>query len=151
MTPTGLPDWAIERALAALSLGMKVPEVEQQLVAKGLTPTQANAVVMSVLEGHVRANYAPMETEDGGGPIELVLSLVVAGLCLALVYWFGGSKPLGWTVVCIVPGLAGIWFPVMMRWEWGLSRGSTRAFGWLWLLLFGISRVVLVALSNRAV
>jgi hypothetical protein len=43
-------DGSMERAHAALQLGMKVPEVEQLLVAKGLTLAQANEVVMALVE-----------------------------------------------------------------------------------------------------
>jgi hypothetical protein len=144
------PTWAVARAQAALNLGMKAPEVEQQLVAKGLTPAEANAVVMSILEGRVRDELAPVQSEERWLPVQRVLSLVVAGVCLALVYWLGGGGAMAWTLVCILPGLAGIWLPDMMDWEWNMGTGC-RAVGWVWLLLFGGGRVFLVAMWRQAV
>src|SRR5205823_2465715 len=49
------PDWPAERARAALKVGLSVPDVERQLVAKGLSPEAAAAVVRGVLEERVRA------------------------------------------------------------------------------------------------
>jgi hypothetical protein len=141
----------VEHARAALNLGMKAPEVEQRLVAKGLTPAEANNVVMGILENRVRGRLAPVEAAERSLPLQLLLSVVVAGVCLALVYWFGGAGPAAWTLVCILPGLAGIWLPEMMAWEWNLALTRCRIGGWAWLLLFGGGRVVLVAIFNRAV
>jgi hypothetical protein len=145
------PSWAVERARAALNIGMKAPEVEQQFLAKGLGPAQANEVVMSILERRVRAVLTPLKSEERSRPVQLVVSLVVAGVCLALVYWFGGGGPTAWTLVCILPGLAGIWLPEMMAWEWNMASTGCRAGGWVWLLLFGGGRVLLVAINNQPV
>jgi hypothetical protein len=144
------PSWAIERARAALNVGMKAPEVEQHLIAKGLSPSAANEVVMSILEGRVGAVFAPLESAERLRPAHLVVSVLVAGVCLALVYWFGGGGPTAWTLVCILPGLAGIWLPEMMAWEWNMASTGCRAVGWVWLLLVGGGRVLLVAIFNQS-
>jgi hypothetical protein len=141
--------WAVQHARAALNIGMKVPQVEQMLVAKGLSPLEANNVVMSILEGRVRDRLAPMETEERWRPVQLVLSIVVAGMCLALVYWFDGGASTAWTLICILPGLAGIWLPDMMAWQWQSAPTGCRAIGWVWLLLCGGGRVLLVVIYNQ--
>jgi hypothetical protein len=146
-----LPGWAVDHARAALSIGMKVPEVEQRLVAKGLTAAQANDVVMRIVEGRVHNALAPAESQERSLPVQLVLSVVVAAVCLALAYWFGGAMPAVWTLACILPGLAGILLPEMMHWKWGLSGAGCRAVGWVWLLLFGAGRVLLIAIFNQPV
>lgn len=143
------PNWAVEHARAALNIGMKAPEVEQLLVAKGLTPGEASSVVMSILEGRVAGALAPVASGERSRLVHMVLSVMVAGICLALVYQFGGGGPTAWTLVCILPGLAGIWLPGMMAWEWGLGPRGCRAAGWAWLLLSGGGRVWLVAIFNR--
>jgi hypothetical protein len=145
------PSWAVERARAALNVGMKAPEVEQHLIAKGLSPAEANDVVMSILEGRVRTVFAPLASEERSRPAQLVVSVLLAGVCLALVYWLGGGGPTAWTLVCILPGLAGIWLPEMMSWEWNMASTGCRAVGWVWLLLFGGGRVILVAIYNQPV
>jgi hypothetical protein len=129
---------------------MKAPEVEQHLIAKGLSPSAANEVVMSILEGRVGAVFAPLESAERLRPAHLVVSVLVAGVCLALVYWFGGGGPTAWTLVCILPGLAGIWLPEMMAWEWNMASTGCRAVGWVWLLLVGGGRVLLVAIFNQS-
>jgi hypothetical protein len=40
-----LPDWAVANADASLKIGLSVPDIEQRLVAQGLSPTTAAAVV----------------------------------------------------------------------------------------------------------
>jgi hypothetical protein len=105
---------------------------------------------MSILEGRVRAVLAPLESEERWRPAHLVLSVLVAGVCLALAYWFAGGAPTAWTLVCILPGLAGVWLPDMMSWEWNMARSGCRTVGWLWLLLFGGGRVLLMVIYNQA-
>jgi hypothetical protein len=151
MFPLEQPSWAVERARAALNIGMKAPEVEAVLIAKGLSPSEANDVVMSLLEGRVRAGLAPLESKERLLAAHRIAPVLVAGVCLALVYWFGGGGPTAWTLVCILPGLAGIWLPEMMAWEWDIASTRCRAAGWVWLLLFGVGRVLLVAIYNQRV
>jgi hypothetical protein len=43
---TAYPDWAIQKAVAALNTGMKVPDIESLLVARGLDRTTANSFVV---------------------------------------------------------------------------------------------------------
>lgn len=142
------PDWAVEHARAALNIGMKAPEIEQRLVAKGLSPEEANDVVMGILEGRVRSEAPPVGPEEAGLPLHQILSLLHAGIFVAVSYWLGGAIPSAYTLICILPGLAGIWLPSMMTWDWQVSPASCRVFGWIWLYLFGFGRVILIAIYN---
>jgi hypothetical protein len=145
--PTGstdFPDWAVEKTRAALKVGMKVPDVEKLLVARGLDSATANGVVMSFVEGKVRDEVA-LEPGDDRSPLQLILSGIVVIACLLIVYWKGGGGPTAWTLVCILPGLAAIWLPAMMDYPWG---SGSRVVGWIWLILFGVGRVILVWIFN---
>jgi hypothetical protein len=142
---TAYPDWAIQKAVAALNTGMKVPDIESLLVARGLDRTTANSLVMGILEGRVRSQLDAVEAEEKRQPVQLILAGMFAALCLVVVYWKGGSAPTAWTLVCLLPGLAGIYLPEMMAWHWG---SASRAAAWLWLLVFGGARVWLVWITN---
>src|SRR4051812_9039278 len=62
---SSLPDWAVAQANAALKIGVSVPEIEQGLVAQGLAPSTASAVVNAVLEGRLRANASSLGSGEG--------------------------------------------------------------------------------------
>ena len=121
-----------------------MPDVENLLIAHGLDPATANRVVMGLVEGHVWNQLGAAESEEWK-PVQLILAGILAALCLLVVYWKAGVGPTAWTLVCILPGLAGIWLPEMMAWRLG---SATRVAGWLWLLLFGEARVGLVWIAN---
>ena len=59
-----LPAWAVAKAHASLKIGLSVPEIEQRLVAQGLSPLTAAAVVNSILESRLRETLAPREQSD---------------------------------------------------------------------------------------
>jgi hypothetical protein len=96
---TAYPDWALRKALAALNIGMKVPDVENLLIARGLDRTMANSLVMGILEGNVRHQLGAVHAEEKWKPIQLILAGMFAALCLAVVYWRGGGGPTAWTLV----------------------------------------------------
>jgi len=121
--PTALPEWAVEKARASLRLGMKVPDVEKRLVAFGLSPAAAQAVVNRLLERDVRAETAPEEQERQVKPLHRILSAVVAA-CLVLAYLFSGSY-LPLKLAFVVVPLVCIWF----------GRDLIRWLGWLVLAL----------------
>jgi hypothetical protein len=145
------PDWAVEHARAALKIGMKVPEVEKLLVAKGLPPAQANEVVMTIIEGRVGQAAAAVQSKERSSSVQLALSVIVAAVCIALAYCFGGDSPAAWSLACLLPGLAFIWLPEMRGWQWGLTPRASRICGWTWIFLVGVGRVVLIAIWNRPV
>lgn len=139
------PDWAMQHARAALKTGIKVPDIEQQLVAKGLSAEEANALVMSIVEAHFHDSPAPrLVWDERWNHLQLALSLLFAGVCLGLVYWLGGEIRTAWTFAYISPGLVGIWLPQLLDFE---GDGYV-VVGWIWLLLAGCGRVFLVAMWN---
>lgn len=132
------PHWAVERARAALNLGMKVPEVEQLLVKGGLEQEVASAIVMSVIEGKVRDNLQTMGHEERGQWKHYVFSALFACVCLGCSYRIAGSLGVGMALIWVLPALAGIWLAPLFA-----ERGSVfRAAGWVLLLLITAHRVM---------
>jgi hypothetical protein len=136
-----LPDWALDHARAALRLGLSVPEVEQRLVAKGLAPSTATAVVNAILEGHLQATSEPSGSSEDAATAHRAASAVVACMCLGLAYAFGGGESVGRTVLWLLLPVACIWWaevfeansPTLVRWT-----------AWAVLLLIGMYRTVLL-------
>ena len=140
-----LPDWAVEHARTALKIGMAVPEVEERLVAKGLSPTDANAIVTSVLKERLREDGPPLQEDEPWQPVPLVLSVAAGGTCLFLAYWFGGGLSAAKTLLGVMPALACIWFPELTNRSANPERAAaTRAFGWLILFLVAAYRIYLL-------
>jgi hypothetical protein len=135
--PVPLPEWAVEKARASLRLGMKVPDVEQRLVAFGLSPVAAKDVVTRVLACHVRAEAAPLEHLTPTQPIEQLLAVVVAAVCILLGLAYGGMPS---------AFLAGV-FTVFPLWRICLATGWTRWVGWF--ILVANCLYWLVALMER--
>src|SRR4051812_19244411 len=67
-----------------LDTGAKVPQVEQELVRRGLTPTAAAVVVDEVLQGKIAAS-APTAARSFSW-FRVVLGLVVAGAAFVGIY-----------------------------------------------------------------
>jgi hypothetical protein len=141
---SALPDWAVAQASAALKLGMSVPDIEQRLVTKGLSPSTATAVVTAVLEGRLRESPAAPGPSEGALTAHRTASAVVACICLVLAYAFGGGPSVGRTALWLMLPVACIW------WAEVLTDGSpptlVRWASWILLLLIGGYRVVLVLL-----
>jgi hypothetical protein len=131
---TALPAWAVEKARASLRVGVSVPEVEQRLVAGGLSSEAAEAAVNRVLEAHVRAEVVPQEQERRLQPLHRILSAVL-GVCLLFAYLFSGSLlPLKVGAFVVLP-VGCIWF----------GRGLIRSMGWF-VLAFSAGYVVMLYL-----
>ena len=133
--PAALPEWAVAKARASLVLGMSVPEVEQRLVAAGLSPPAAEAVVTRLLSRDVRAEVMLPVHERRRRIIHVVLSLVMAILFVFLVGSpHGGRIPsnlVSGRTNAIGLGLMCIWF----------GKGFIRLMGWLLLILSCCVRV----------
>ncbi len=140
------PDWAVQHARAAMNVGLAVPEIEQRLIAKGLTPTEAAAVVTGVLEERLQIGTPPHET-DQGRTVARIVSLAAALVCLLLAYAFGGGPSAARSLLGVLPALACIWFP-----EWAALSAdpdwtaAARGVGWLLLLLLAGYRIMLLLL-----
>jgi hypothetical protein len=104
------PIWALARVDAALKLGQSLPEIEQGLVAKGLPPTMATAVVTNVLASQVRTSRqtGPSKVSVLAHRIAVVVAIVV---CLGLAYANGGRSSAGRTALLLVLPVGLIWFP----------------------------------------
>jgi hypothetical protein len=140
-----LPDWALAQASAALKIGMSVPDVEQRLVAKGLSPSTASAVVTAVLEGRLRASQEVSGHNERAVTAHRAASAVAVCICLALAYAFGGGLSVVVTALALLTPVACIWwaealtsaFPPAVRWT-----------AWVVLLFIAGYRVLLLLLSR---
>jgi hypothetical protein len=147
MTPMDEPrqsaEWPVLFARRALKMGMRVPEIEQQLVSQGLSPEEANRLVMGILEGDIQQQKSAWIKAERGKPIRLLLSAVLGGVCLWLAFRWGGGLSVDRALIFLVPALGGIWLPELTDTEdsdWGLLSQGT---GWILLFLYLGYRVFL--------
>ncbi|MBV9123902.1 MAG: hypothetical protein JO112_11140 [Planctomycetes bacterium] len=134
---------AMEFARASLRIGMNVQEIEQRLVARGLSSGAAAAVVNAVLEEGVGGRFGTLAEDEGRQRFHRVLSVAVGVACVMLGYFFGGAYSAGRTAVGVSLPLASIWFPGVMATarDW---PALLRWCGWLVLLLIAAYRVLLL-------
>jgi hypothetical protein len=133
--PTPLPEWAVQKAIAALRIGMSVPEVEKHLVNAGLSPSTAEAVVTRVLSQHVQAQALSRgHQEPSSGPEQLMAGVVAA---VAIVLGLAGGRP-----TSLMYGAVVIAFALWRIWS---GVGWTRFVGWFILIGFCILRLALLA------
>lgn len=150
---TPLPEWAIERARALLRTGVRVPQIEQRLVAQGLSPETATAVVDRLLKDRTRQQVGPLEQDDRRNRWHRLLSGVVGCGCVFLAYWFFGTWSACRTgIALLLPG-ACIWFPDEMgvyasKYSFTVTSLGVliRWCGWLVLVLIGL-RVLWLGLA----
>jgi hypothetical protein len=122
-----------------MRLGLSVPEIEQRLVARGLTTAAATAAVTSALEERARGPLELPEESEPGRWIHRLLSVAAACVCLALAYQYGGSFSLGKTLIWVAAPLGCVWFSEVFG-----GSAILRWCGWFVLLLIGGYRVVLL-------
>jgi hypothetical protein len=144
------PQWAIERVQAALRLGLRVPEIEQQLITKGLTPEQATATVLAVLEGRIQQQAGPLATEERHKLLHQVASTVVAVSCVALAYWYGGYYGSGYSAVRVFVVVLGPWLCIWLSWMGSTSQTGLRLIAWLFLLIILAYRLFLVTITYQS-
>jgi hypothetical protein len=138
-----LPDWAVDYACASLEIGTSVPGIEQKLVARGLSPEVATAVVTKALEDRLRKQSGSAQQKERRHRIHRVLSAVVGCACVLLAYLSGGGLYPGRTFWVILVSLACIWFPdeIGSNERLGFSAAGptpaivVRVVGWVLLLL----------------
>jgi hypothetical protein len=150
-------DWPLERARAYLKTGMSVPETERRLVALGLSPAAAQAVVTEVLEEKVSEKSDEPQPPPRRLRWHRTLSAVVGLGCILLGFRVGGVSLAARTAVPVVFLLVLIWF-ANQKWfswsrfarEWSEKRSQTPAFVFrlvAWVVLvayaFGLFAVVL--------
>ena len=137
------PEWAVTYARAAVRMGMRVPEIEEHLVSRGLSPALANRIVMEIVEGAFQETAAPLDDSEHGRPVRLVVSVVLGGACLLLAYWFGGNRSAILALLWVGPELAAIWIPELtdtVDSDWGSRLWFC---GWAMLILYLGYRVFL--------
>ena len=140
-----LPEGMLDYARASLKIGMSVPEIETRLVAKGLTPSAATAVVNSILEERVANRFEPIAQSERGELLHRLLSVIVACGCIVLGYWFGQSLSAGYALMSVLAPLACIWFPEYLARR--TQEGAIRAMGWVVLLMIVAYRIVMLSLA----
>jgi len=143
--PAQKPDWASEYVRACLRVRKSVPHIEELLVARGLTPAAATAVVTSVLEEQVGQPLRAWDEAERRALLHRILSAVFAGICILLGYWFGAGYSAAKTALWILGPLACIWFPEYFHYWARMSEEDLRWIGWAFLILIGAYRIVLLA------
>lgn len=139
-----LPAWAVAQASAALKIGLPVHQIEEQLVAKGLDPATATAVVNAVLEGQLRTGAESPGPSDSALRLHRLASLLALCACLGLAYAFGGGLSVGRTIRLLFLPIACIWWAEML--EDNAPPALLRWVAWLVVLLIAGYRVVLLLL-----
>jgi hypothetical protein len=105
-----LPDWAFQHARASLRIGLKVPEIEQRLVARGLAPEAATSVVTKALEDRIREENEPKERAGRRLRMHRILSAVLVGAYILVGYRAGGVGSALYTLRDFLLPLVCIWF-----------------------------------------
>jgi hypothetical protein len=108
--PPPMLDWAMEHARAGLRAGLKVPDIERQLVARGLAPEIAEAVVTNVLGERVRRMEPDRPEQRRRLMLHRIASGGVAFLCLLIAYRFLSGYVLFRTAPALLFPLLFIWF-----------------------------------------
>ncbi|HVS34389.1 MAG TPA: hypothetical protein VMS17_02340 [Gemmataceae bacterium] len=148
--PPPVVDWAMEHVRAALRAGLRVPDIERQLVAKGLAPEIAEALVTNVLGERVRGEQPETPGLDRWRTLHWILSGAVACLCLLLAFLFGGAYSVGIAIVWLLTPVAFIWFADLhARWAKQYRIGAVpgaaiRWAGWFLLAIYFLYRLELV-------
>jgi hypothetical protein len=149
--PPPAVDWAMEHARAALRAGLKVPDIERQLIVKGLPPEIAEAVVTNVLGERVRAQQADTPEQQRRRMVHWIASGVVACGCVLLGYGFDGVVAATRAFFAVMLPLACIWFGDLSGPLWSRFGGRgpvlgvvIRWLGWLVLFLYFLYRLELV-------
>src|SRR5579884_3819536 len=91
--PAPPSDGAGERASELLPAGVRAPHLERELVAQGLSPEAAAAVVDKVLEERVRQQLQPLRQTDRHRLVHRLLSAAVGAVCVLAAYRSFGTYP----------------------------------------------------------
>jgi hypothetical protein len=126
-----LPDWAIDHARAWLAVGHGVPEVESRLVARGLDPATATAVLNRVLESHLKEVQTPSGNAGARESVHRILAALTGSVCLALAYGSGGGASAALTGVWLLAPVFCVCFPELAARSANPARAAEFRFvGW---------------------
>jgi hypothetical protein len=103
-------DWANEYVATSLKMGIAVPEIEQRLIARGLSPEAASAAVTKCLSATIRdqSRLAGLD-EDHAEKLHRIASAVVACLGLVLAYFYNSGRSVAITLSWLALPMACIW------------------------------------------
>jgi hypothetical protein len=137
------PDWPAERARAALNVGMSVPDVERQLVGKGLSPEEAAAVVRGVLEERLRTTAGPRELSTVELVLHRTLSMVFGVATVLAAFLSSGVMIATYVGILTAVAVGWIWRGRFWRWVSAVERPSfgVRLAGWVLLGLIFLYRL----------
>jgi hypothetical protein len=126
-----IPDWAMNRARVELNMGMKVPEIQQLLVDRGLSRAEAEEAVISVVENRVGQRIDSVQRTQRSVLIHRILSGALGNVCIVLAYLLGGAQSAIKALGAILLPLFCIWFSERARLS---TPGLVRFAGWLLLI-----------------
>jgi hypothetical protein len=104
------PDWALSYAQAALRNGHKSPQIEHELIAKGLSPEEAAASVDQCFEDRFAAERRTQQLMVRLRWLSRGASLLVVLMFSALGFWKEGAKGAMGMIQFFMFPLAAIWF-----------------------------------------
>ena len=147
-------EWAMEHVRASLKTGVSVPEIERRLVAKGVTPEVAEAVITRILGERVRAGQPDTPGQRRWRILHRIASSVVACSTIILVSRFGSSYLAFRTIPGVVFPVFFIWFGDTIGPVWARIGGGGPLPGfavrWLgWIILVPIFLCVLVFVAYK--
>jgi hypothetical protein len=129
-----------------LRMGLEVSQVEQRLVADGLSPEAATAIVAQVLGEGFRQRVAALARAERRDRLHQMLSGVVGCACLGFAYWRFGPESAGRTLLVILLPLASIWFPDGIA---AYIGGSFPLGTWRGVFIRWCAWLVLIVVSGR--
>jgi hypothetical protein len=103
-------DWAFEHARASLRIGLKVQEIEQRLVARGLSSDAATSVVTKALENRIHEENEPRERARRRLLLHRILSGLLIGAYVIIAYWNKGLGFAFYAIGGLLLPFACIWF-----------------------------------------
>jgi hypothetical protein len=103
------PGWELERAEALLRTGATMLQIEQHLVAKGLSPEGARAAAEWALEDRVREPFNCLAKAKRSREVDLILFAVAACLVAGLAGWFFGAGAASRMATAMLVLLGAIW------------------------------------------
>jgi hypothetical protein len=116
-----VPTWALSYSEAALSCGMKAPEIEAHLVEKGLSPVLAASAVPTYFEKRIQAVEISKRNAARWRALCLAGSLIIATFYLAAFSFIIGPEGFVRCLGYLLLPMGSIWFSEAFGRYTGLS------------------------------
>jgi hypothetical protein len=104
------PGWELQRAKALLRTGAQMPQIEQHLLAKGLSPEAATAAAEWAFEDRIREQLAPHSRADRATRRHRLTAFAAGCALVAFVYWFSNADVAMRLAISLPFCLGWIWF-----------------------------------------